>query len=77
MSKNNQPLVSIHSSSRGQSKIFFYEDHFIFQLENDHTPRTFYFNEIDTIILKKASMDVENLVSFYNDFYGCISLFVY
>jgi hypothetical protein len=53
VSKNNQPLVSIHSSSRGQSKTFFYEDHFIFQLENDRTPRILYFNEIDTIALKK------------------------
>lgn len=48
-----QSLASLQSSSRGQSKIFFYEDRFIFQLENDHTPRTLYFNEIDTIVLKK------------------------
>ena len=49
----NLPLASFYSSSRGQSKIFFYEDRFIFQLESDHTPRILYFNEIDTIVLKK------------------------
>ena len=47
------PPESLISTSRSKSKIDFYEEYILFQLEQDHTPRKLFYEEMDQVVLKK------------------------
>ena len=44
---------SLISTSRSKSKIDFYKEYILFQLEQDQTPRKLLYEEMDRVILKK------------------------
>lgn len=49
----NPAPESLISTSRSKSKIDFYKEYILFQLEQDHTPRKLLYEEMDRVILKK------------------------
>lgn len=49
----NPPPESLISTSRSKSRIDFYNEYILFQLEQDHTPRKLLYEEMDLVVLKK------------------------
>ena len=49
----NPAPESLISTSRSKSKIDFYKEYILFQLEQDHTPRKLLYEEMDRVVLKK------------------------
>ena len=49
----NPPPESLISTSRSKSRIDFYKEYILFQLEQDHTPRKLLYEEMDLVVLKK------------------------
>lgn len=49
----NPPPEFLISTSRSKSRIDFYNEYILFQLEQDHTPRKLLYEEMDLVVLKK------------------------
>lgn len=49
----NPTPESLISTSRSKSKIDFYKEYILFQLEQGHTPRKLLYEEMDRVVLKK------------------------
>lgn len=49
----NPAPESLISTSRSKSKIDFYKEYILFQLEQGHTPRKLLYEEMDRVVLKK------------------------
>lgn len=49
----NPPPEFLISTSRSKSRIDFYKEYILFQLEQDHTPRKLLYEEMDLVVLKK------------------------
>ena len=72
------------STSRSKSKIDFYKEYILFQLEQDHTPRKLLYEEMDRVVLKKMGKGwwigfgftlVFTGVSFYLYFFDSASIY--
>ncbi len=53
--ESKEPKERIISSSKGKGSITFFNDHLVFKLEYDHTPRKIEYRDIDKIIDKKRT----------------------
>ena len=49
----NPPPEFLISTSRSKSRIDFYNEYILFQLEQGHTPRKLLYEEMDLVVLKK------------------------
>ncbi|MDC1012239.1 hypothetical protein OAQ04_03270 [Flavobacteriaceae bacterium] len=80
----NPAPESLISTSRSKSKIDFYKEYILFQLEQDHTPRKPLYEEMDRVVLKKMGKGwwigfgftlVFTGVSFYLYFFDSASIY--
>jgi len=80
----NPAPESLISTSRSKSKIDFYKECILFQLEQGHTPRKLLYEEMDRVILKKMGKGwwigfgftiVFTGVSFYLYFFDSASIY--
>ena len=80
----NPEPESLMSTSRSKSKIDFYKEYILFQLEQNHTPRKLLYEEMDRVVLKKMGKGwwigfgftlVFTGVSFYLYFFNSASIY--
>lgn len=80
----NPAPESLISTSRSKSKIDFYKEYILFQLEQGHTPRKLLYEEMDRVVLKKMGKGwwigfgftlVFTGVSFYLYFFDSASIY--
>jgi hypothetical protein len=73
----NHAPESLISTSRSKSKIDFYKECILFQLEQGHTPRKLLYEEMDRVILKKNGKRLVDWVRVHYRFYRIFILFVF
>lgn len=73
----NPTPESLISTSRSKSKIDFYKEYILFQLEQGHTPRKLLYEEMDRVVLKKNGKRPVDWVRVHSRFYRSFILFVF